>query len=127
MQSYTQRTLAWLKSQDMRCGIAEKWCHYTKQRKDLFGFIDIVAMDPGNQRLIGVQSTGPNGHASHIRKILSEDHRDDALMWLLSGGSLWLVSWRQLKVKNKDGKYGKRKRWEPRVHEFSLSDFLPNQ
>jgi hypothetical protein len=105
----------------MRCGVVERWCSFTNTRRDLFGFIDIIAMDADNSRLIAVQSFGTDFQA-HYRKITTEK-RTDALLWLMSGGKLWLVGWRKLKRKNKDGNWSKSSYWTPRIYPMTLVDF----
>ena len=121
MTSNTQRTLKYLRKEGMRCGIVEKWCSFTNRRVDLFGFIDIIALDANNERTIGVQSFG-SVFQPHLRKI-TEDKREDALLWLMAGNALWLVGWRKLKQKNKDGSWSKSAHWQPRVYPVTAADF----
>ena len=44
MTSPTQRSLAALRERGMLAEVVERWNPYTKTRKDLFGFVDIVAV-----------------------------------------------------------------------------------
>lgn len=115
-KSYTQRTLAWLRQRGLVVDIAERFNDWAGGKHDLFGFIDIVALDVKDGRIIGVQSTGPSGHAEHRRKILAEPK---AIDWLKAGGRIWLVSWRKLLVK----RGGKLRTWQPRVEEITIRDF----
>ena len=115
-KSYTQRTLAWLRQQGLIVDIAERFNTWAGGKHDLFGFIDIVALDLEGGKIIGVQSTGPSGHAEHRRKILAEPR---AVAWLRSGGRIWLVSWRKLLVK----RGGKARTWQPRKEDIILFDF----
>ena len=119
--SNTQRTLEYLKKQGYRCGITERWCSFTNRRYDLFGFLDIIALDAEKKRTIGVQSFGTDFQA-HVRKI-TVDKREDALLWLLSGNQLMLCGWRKLKRKNKDGSWSKKGYWTERVYFMTLEDF----
>ena len=122
--SYTHLTLAACKKLGRICAIAEKWNAFAGPigrdgkrvgiRQDLFDFIDIVALAPGS--LIGIQSTGPSGHAEHLRKILA---CPSAEAWLHAGGRIELWSWRKLLVK----RGGKARTWEPRVQQIGLEDF----
>lgn len=115
-KSYTQRTLAWLRKRGLVVDIVERFNDWAGGKNDLFGFIDIVALDVQAHRIIAVQSTGPNGHAEHRRKILSESR---AIDWLNAGGRIWLVSWRKLLVK----RGGKLRTWQTRVEQIVLGDF----
>ena len=93
----------------------EKYNEWAGGKNDLFGFIDIIALDVVGHKIIGVQSTGPNGHAEHRRNILASPR---AIDWLCAGGLIWLVSWRKLLVK----RGGKLRTWKPRVERFTLVD-----
>lgn len=126
--SNTQRTLAYLKGEGYRCGIVEKWNAHTFQRVDLFGFIDIIALDPPNKRIIAVQSFGGD-QAAHYRKITTEK-RDDALLWIGTGNPILLVGWMKRSQRNDDGSFllnkdGSRKvkKWQPRLYWMTLEDF----
>ena len=70
MSSPTARTLDWLRKAGYLADVAEKWIEVTKQRKDLFGFIDVVAIGGGEQGVLAVQSTSASNHASRVTKIL---------------------------------------------------------
>lgn len=114
--SPTQRTLAALRAQGRTCGIVERFIGPLNIRKDLFGIIDIIALD--HTGVIGVQSCG-TAYSAHMKKIV-EEHRDDAIRWLEAPGtSLELWGWRKVKVK----RGGKAMVYQPRVHVFSLEDF----
>jgi hypothetical protein len=116
--SPTQRTLAALREQGRKCAIVEKWNPYAGVRQDLFGFIDIIALErDGLRGIIGVQSTG-SAFAAHERKLL-EERREACIAWLLAGGEIELWGWRKLKVK----RGGKATCWTPRVRTFELEDF----
>jgi hypothetical protein len=114
MVSYTQRTLEALRKRGAVCGMAEHWNPFDHRRHDLFGFIDIVILEPG--QITAIQSTGPNGHADHKRKILAEPR---AKLWLEAGGRIELWSWRKLLVK----RGGKAKRWTERVENITEEMF----
>lgn len=121
--THTQRTMKALKKAGLIPAIVEKYNYHAKReggfgvRQDLFGFIDIVALDPVHGRIIGVQSTG-TAYASHLRKIL-EDRMKPCLAWLMAGGEVELWAWRKVKVK----RGGKAKVWEPRIKCITLEDF----
>lgn len=113
--SYTQMTLNYLRDQGRCVDICEKYNHFSKKRIDLFGFIDIISLDP-IKGVVAVQSTGPSGHSDHKKKILSCEF---SLTWLECGGKIELISWRKLLKK----RGGKQRIWVPRVEEITLEMF----
>ena len=115
--SPTQRTLAELRKMGMKVAVVEKWNAFSKVRQDLFGIVDILALDPV-RGFVGVQCTG-NDFAGHWNK-LTVDHAQDCIDWLNTpGGSLELWAWRKVKVK----RGGKATTWSPRVRVLTLDDF----
>lgn len=122
--SPTERTLAELKKRGMKSGVTERWISQVWVgngqrgiRKDLFGIIDIIALDL-KRGVIGVQSTGSD-FSGHDRKIMGEK-RQEAIDWLSTPGAfLFLYAWR--KIKKEKGK--KTEIWAPRIKEYTLSDF----
>lgn len=115
--SPTQRTLKELKEQGFVCDIVEKWNAYAKRRKDLFGIVDILALDP-TRGFLGVQCTG-NDYSGHLKK-LTEEKAQECMDWLSTpGGCLELWAWRRVKVK----RGGKAKIWRPRIKILTLDDF----
>ena len=85
-----QRTLKWLREQNIKYDIVESYNSFSKRRKDLFGIIDIVALH--NKKTIGIQVCGADW-SSHIKKIKASPF---ALDWI-EAGELWLIGWRKLK------------------------------
>ncbi|KKL01133.1 hypothetical protein LCGC14_2627370 [marine sediment metagenome] len=85
-----QRTLKWLREQNIKYDIVESYNAFSKRRKDLFGIIDVVALH--NKRIIGIQVCGADW-SPHIKKIKASPF---ALKWA-EAGELWLVGWRELK------------------------------
>ncbi len=111
-----QRTLKWLRDQGLVASVVEKFNPFAGphgQREDLFGFIDILALDPANGKIIGVQACGSDW-APHVKKI-TEERAQIARAWLESGGEAQLIGWRKLKVVKMDGTKGKAERWVPRI------------
>ena len=87
-------------------------------RQDLFGIIDVIALDP-QRGVIGVQSCGAD-FAAHERKFF-EERASECIDWLSTPSTrLELWGWRKVKLK----RGGKAMRWQPRVREFDLQDFL---
>jgi hypothetical protein len=120
--SATQRTLRLLRQQGRVCAIAEKWNPHVGPhgiRQDLFGWIDIVALDP-ERGIIGVQSCGQS-FSEHLRKICDSECTENVIEWLRCSGKVELWGWRKLLVK----RGGKARVWVPRAREITLEDF-PN-
>lgn len=115
----TQRTIRELKNNGRKCGIVEKWNAFAGPhgiRQDLFGIIDIIALDP-ERGVIGVQCCG-NSFAAHYKKI-TEERAQETMDWLQTPGTvLEIWSWR--KVKKHRG--GKAVVWRPRIVEITLGD-----
>lgn len=112
----TQRTLAAQRELGRKCGIVERYIGPLNIRKDLFGIIDIIALDPEGG-VIGVQSCG-TAYSAHLLKMTVE-HRQDSIDWLRAGAALELWGWRKVKVK----RGGKAMVYKPRVKVFTLEDF----
>jgi len=120
-RSNTSRTLEFIRSRGWEADIAERFNPYAGkfgQRKDLFGFIDIVAMGEG--KIWGIQSCG-QAFSEHDHKI-----REDplvaakALKWLECTGEILLIGWRKTKLK----RGGKAMRWSPRIKRYCREHFL---
>lgn len=118
--SNTSRTLEYLRSQGWVADIAERFNPYAGKygkRKDLFNFIDIVALGEGS--VIGIQSCG-SGFSEHLRKIIDDKTAAPlAVKWLECGGRIILIGWRKTKLK----RGGKAMRWNPRIKEIVMGDF----
>lgn len=117
--SPTQRTLKALREQGLVCGIVERFNPYAGPhgiRQDLFGCIDIIALDP-ERGVIGVQSCGQS-FSEHKKKLLIERNQE-VRDWLITPGtSLELWGWRKVKLK----RGGKAMRWKPRLGVLALED-----
>lgn len=117
--SPTQRTLRSLREHGLIAGIVEKFNPYAGKfgiRQDLFGIIDIIALDP-EKGVIGVQSAG-SAFSEHIHK-MTEEKAQECIDWLSTPGAhLVLWSWRKVKL----NRGGKAERWSPRVAVFSLNE-----
>lgn len=112
MSSPTSRTLKWFRDTSCPAQVVERFCRFSKRRIDLFGCIDIVAITAGG--ITGVQCTSGDHHGDRRAKMLAEPKM---LLWVKSGGLLWLFSWSQ------KGPRGKRKLWTPRIEEITLEMF----
>lgn len=121
MISNTSRTLEYIRQQGWTADKVEQFNAYAGkfgQRKDMFGFGDIVAM--GENSIIAIQSCG-QAYVEHHKKI-TEDEKVAPLarLWIKNGGRLILIGWRKIKLK----RGGKAMRWSPRIKEYTLGDFI---
>jgi len=119
--SPTQRTLRALRNEGRICDIAEKWIAtpYSKIpgfRKDLFGFIDIVALCP-EKGILAIQSCGQSW-SQHVGKIMDSEATVNVIEWLKCGGSFQLWGWRKVKMK----RGGKAMVWRPRMANIILEE-----
>lgn len=57
-------------------------------KKDLFGFIDIVALVPG--QVLGIQATSLNNYAARLTKVIFADTLE---AWLLTGSAAIVLAW----------------------------------
>lgn len=88
MSSPTQRSLAYLRGLGCEAWVVEKWNPFAKIRQDMFGWIDIVAVD--TKQIIGVQTTSaPNVSA----RVLKARGNIALKNWLMAGGVLFVHGW----------------------------------
>lgn len=121
--SPTQRTLRELRNQGRICGIVERFNAYAGPhglRQDLFGFIDIIALDT-QRGIVAIQSCG-SAFSAHLKKI-TEERNDACFEWLRCGGKVELWGWRKIKL----SRGGKALRWTPRVKEITLEDLTQKE
>jgi hypothetical protein len=102
MKSPTQQTLKLMRDRGYTCEVTERWCPFSKRRKDLFGFIDVLCIR-GNE-IIAVQTTT----AAHVQERINKiNDTVTAGIWLLSPArSIVVHGWA------KRGPRGKRKTWQ---------------
>lgn len=109
MSSPTQRSLKKLRDAGYLAEVTEKYNSFIKQRKDLFGFIDVLAVK-GNE-VLAVQTTSGSNVSARIEKIRSLQSHE---LWLASPNRRIVVhGWRKVGAK------GKRKLWECREVEVT--------
>lgn len=99
----TARALAHCKALGWIAGVVERWLPYTQRKVDLFGFADLVAIEPGVGIVLIQVTTGANA-AARIAKIQTTC-RVAAAAWLAAGGRIEVWGW------GKRGPRGKVKRW----------------
>lgn len=119
--SNTSRTLEYIRNKGWIADKVEQFNSYAGkfgQRKDMFGFADIVAL--GEKSIIAIQSCG-QAFSEHDKKITEDENvAPNALLWLECGGRLILIGWRKVKLK----RGGKAMRWQPRIKEYTIDDFI---
>ena len=70
--SPTQLSLAMLREDGWFCWITEHYNYYAKIRQDLWGFVDIIALKPG--QILGVQTTTATNMSARINKIADHEN-----------------------------------------------------
>ena len=106
----TQRTLEVLKETGVLCQKVEYWNTFAKRRIDLFGFIDIVAVQESRTGFLCIQATTDNNISERIKKVL-EKCSESARRVLQSGNSIEVWGWREYKPRGKKS-FWDAKRWE---------------
>ena len=99
--SATQATRKHLKALGLESAITERWNPFAGIRQDLFGFIDLLALDP-TVGIIGIQTTTAHNAAARRAKIEGLETLEP---WIESGGIVEVWAWGQR------GSRGKRKLW----------------
>lgn len=112
MTSPTARTLAECRKRGWEAGVVERWIHASKIRQDLFGVIDLIALDdkPG---CLGIQATSTGNMVARINKAKAEPR---LRTWLERGNRFVVWGWA------KRGPAGKRKLWRLREVWLEPSD-----
>lgn len=111
----TQRTLRAMREQGRLCGIVERFNAHVGPygiRQDLFGFIDIIAIDPVHG-IVAVQSCGQS-FGDHVKKLKEE--RNEAVFEWCKHAHCELWGWRKVKLH----RGGKVMRWAPRIADITI-------
>lgn len=69
MSSPTQLTLAKLRKDGYLASVTEKWNPHAHVRQDLFGFVDVLGLKPGET--IAIQATSYSNMSARVKKIAS--------------------------------------------------------
>lgn len=118
MSSPTIRSKAEIARRGGTCGVVEKWVTVPTHpaggvRIDFLGCIDLLAVFPPAQGILGVQACAGSSHAARRTKALEEPR---LAAWLEAGGRFEVWSWA------KRGARGKRKLWTLRAEPITLED-----
>ena len=108
MSSPTARALKEMRSLGFIAGVVERFNSFTKQKNDLFGFVDVVCAHP-DCGLLFVQVTSGSNHAARVAKIRESENFPKLLA---AGGRVEVWSYA------KQGPRGKRKKWVLRREEL---------
>lgn len=95
-KSPTKRSLDHMRKLGYTCAIVEHWNAFVRQRKDLFGFIDVLCLKDGET--VAVQTTSSDHVAHRAAKIAESEHVDAVRK---AGWKIVIHGWR----KNAAGKY----------------------
>lgn len=93
----TSRSMKLLREQGWsHVGSVEKWIPGANVRRDLFGFIDLIALEPRIPAVVAIQCYTESARAAHLRKLAELDAKTGAVSaWLASNGRLVLHEWRK--------------------------------
>ena len=86
MPSPTQKALKQLKLLKYPAEVVEKWNSFSRQKKDLFNVIDIVAIYP--RRIVGIQVTVESAARARIKK--AYENKKEIIAWLKAGGDFYV-------------------------------------
>lgn len=111
--SPTARTLGHLRALGALAEVVERRIPHTNITRDLFGFIDIVAIEVGAKGLLGVQTTSMAHRSSRVKKVLAEPR---ARLWLEAGNRIRVMAW------EKRGPRGMRKVWMLSTTSIALAE-----
>ena len=116
-KSPTAMTLNRLRELGCFCDVVERWNGGV--RRDLFGCIDIVAIDPIAKRLIGIQSTTNSNKSARIAKITAACAQE-MRAWLATGARVEVWSWSRYKELLPDDRRSWRETVTPITREMLL-------
>ena len=104
----TARTLARLRTLGYTAAVVERWIHGANVRRDLFGCIDVIAVNPADRVILGVQATT----AAHVADRLAKARAlPELAAWLRAGGQFQVWGWCR-----RGG------RWQPRIVTVQVDD-----
>lgn len=117
MRSPTSLTLKNLRDRGYLPYVTENWNAYARVRKDLYGFIDVVALSTKEAGVLGVQTTTGTNLSARVKKA---EGLKAYYLWLSCGNAVEFHGWRKLLEK----RGGKRKIWLPKIVRISYQDIL---
>ena len=118
--SPTQRSLKLLRGQGYSAQVVEHWVPQTMRRRDLFGCIDIVAVHPKVDGVLGVQTTSATNFSARKTKALAIP---ELRVWMQAGGRFAVHGWRNKPIKcGPKAKNPTRPNWIVRIEEMTWLD-----
>ncbi len=112
-----QRSLKHERTLGRVAAVVERWNPHAGIRQDLFGFFDVLSIDPKGSGVIGIQTTTQSNAAARIQKA-REKCAGALTAWLTAGNSVRIHSW------GKRGAKGERKVWTLTERELRLQDLV---
>jgi len=100
--SPTARSLLHLRKRGCLAATVERWNPHAKVRQDLWGFGDILAVEPGRRGCLIVQACVTGDQSKRLAKIAEEPR---VKVWLKAGNRVAVWGW------SKRGQRDKRKLW----------------
>jgi hypothetical protein len=70
--SPTQLSLKMMRDQGYYAEVVERYNSFTRKRNDLFGFVDVLCLRPGE--VVGVQTTSYGNMSARIKKIREHEN-----------------------------------------------------
>ena len=101
--SYTNKTIKHLSAIGYSAQSVEMYNPFSKKRRDLFGFIDVVAVNPDLCKCVGLQITSRSNVSTRVKKIMSEK-RDNAKAWLKAGNEIFVIGWNNANPNNTEAR-----------------------
>ena len=87
----TQLTLRKLREDGWTVEVVEKWVPGANIRKDLFGFIDLMAIK--DEQTLAVQATSYSNISARVKKIEASDYFAAVRK---ANWSIWVIGWRKV-------------------------------
>ncbi len=115
MRTLISRTVELLRAEGYVAESVEQFNYYSKRSKDLFGFIDVIAVHPAKSGALGVQVTNSANAANRLKKALANPNLET---WLQAGNRFEIHAWR----KSPEKRGSKRLTWKVTRKEVTLYD-----
>ena len=87
----TQLTLRKLREEGWTVEVVERWVPGANIRKDLFGFIDLMAIK--DEQTLAIQATSYSNMSARVKKIEASEHLTAVRK---AGWSIWVIGWRKV-------------------------------
>ena len=111
--SPTQRSLKHLRANGYLVSVVERYCPFGRVRQDLYGMIDLLAVQKG--QTVGIQTTTASNFAARRKKI--KEH-ENLPMLLAAGWKIIIHGWR----KDTKGKWVLKEEIVSQTHLFETTE-----